>query len=110
MYAVVQEGGGQRMVRENDVLLFDLIDEGLAIAGNKITIVKVLIVGSADGKTEAKIGMPYIDGASVIVEVIEGVTKGDKIYIQKFRRRKGYRRRTGHRQRYTKVKVLSIKG
>lgn len=110
MYAIVAEGGGQRLVRENEVILLDLIDAGDVTAGKKITLDKVLLVGPGDGKSAAKIGTPYVNGASVTVEVVEGVVKGDKIFVQKFRRRKGYRRRTGHRQRYTKVKVLSIKG
>jgi large subunit ribosomal protein L21 len=108
MYAIIQEGGGQRLVRKDDVLLFDLIQEGNAAKGNVVTYDKVLVVG--DGKSVARIGAPLVDGASVTVEVIEPVVKGEKIFIHKYRRRKGYRRKTGHRQTYTKVRITAING
>ncbi len=110
MYAVVNEGGGQRLVRKDEVLLIDLVQDGQAAIGHKITLGEVLVLGTDDGKTVAKIGTPYVSGASVEVEVLEPLAKGDKLYIHKFRRRKGYRRKTGHRQQYTKVKVTAIRG
>jgi large subunit ribosomal protein L21 len=110
MYAIINEGGGQRLVRKDEVLLIDLIDDGQAAVGKKITFSEVLAIGPGDGKTAAKVGTPLVSGAKVEVEVLEPLAKGDKIYIHKFRRRKGYRRKTGHRQQYTKVKVVSIHG
>ena len=76
----------------------------LAQASNMGTGTSVLMIG---GEGEPTLGTPYIDGASVAVEVLEEV-KGDKIDVIKFKRRKGYRRKTGHRQRYLKVKVGEI--
>ena len=73
-------------------------------AGDKIEFPKVLAVSSGDSLT---LGKPTVDGASVSAEVV-GVEMGDKIFIQKFRRRKNARRRTGHRQMYTKVKISKI--
>lgn len=110
MYAIIQEGGGQRWVEEGDILLVDLLDEGLASAGKTVTFDKVMAVGPGDGSAPAKLGLPFVAGASVTAEVIEGDVKGEKIHIVKFRRRKGYRRKTGHRQRFTKVKITKIAG
>jgi large subunit ribosomal protein L21 len=108
MYAIIQEGGGQRLVRKDDVVLFDLIEEGNAAKGKSVTFDKVLVVG--DSKSVAKIGAPLVDGATVTVEVVEPLVKGEKIFIHKYRRRKGYRRKTGHRQTYTKVRITAING
>ncbi len=110
MYAIIAEGGGQRLVRQNDVLLIDLIEDGAAAPGNKIIFDKVLAVGAGDGAAVAKIGAPFVTGATVVGEVIEGLVKGEKVFIIKFRRRKRYSRRTGHRQTYTKVKITAING
>lgn len=108
MYAIIAEGGGQRLVRKDDVVLIDLIESGAAAAGKTITFDKVLCIGSGDGTSVAKIGTPYVSGAKVTGEVIEGTEMGDKVFIIKYRRRKRYSRRTGHRQRYTKVKITAI--
>ena len=106
MYAILNEGGGQRLVRKDEVLLVDLLDEGNATVGKKVTFGEVLLVG--DEKSVAKIGQPLVAGASVSAEVIAPLVKGEKVHIFKDRRRKGYRRKTGHRQSYTKVKITSI--
>ncbi|MBL0870774.1 MAG: 50S ribosomal protein L21 [Phycisphaerales bacterium] len=110
MYAVIAEGGGQRMVEKDDIILVDLLNEGKAGKGASHTYKDVLIVGSGDGTAVAKIGQPYVAGASVTVEVLEPLVKGDKVFIHKFRRRKGFKKKTGHRQTYTKVKVTAING
>jgi large subunit ribosomal protein L21 len=110
MYAIINEGGGQRKVQKDDVILVDLIDEGQAKVGKKVTFGEVLVVGAGDGKSAAKIGLPLVAGAKVEAEVIEALVKGEKLFIHKFRRRKGYRRKTGHRQTYTKVKITAIHG
>ncbi len=75
-------------------------------AGDELTFDRVLAVSSDSG---FKLGQPVIEGATVSAKVI-GETKGDKIYIQKFRRRKNSKRRTGHRQKYVKVQIGSIAG
>ena len=65
---------------------------------------RVMMVG--DG-ADATIGRPYVDGASVSAEIL-GEIKGEKLTVFKFKRRKGYRRKNGHRQRYLRVKVTGI--
>ena len=67
----------------------------------------MLAIKSDDGP--AKLGTPYIDGASVTAEVIEEI-KEDKIHVIKFKRRKGYRRKIGHRQRMLRIKIGAISG
>ncbi|MBA4027712.1 MAG: 50S ribosomal protein L21 [Planctomyces sp.] len=106
MYAIVVEGGGQRAVRQGDVFEADLLEGGQVKPGDVVTLDKVLFIGG----DAPKIGQPYLSGASVRLEVLEPVVKGDKLYIQKFRKRKGFRKKTGHRQRYTRVRVVSITG
>ena len=69
---------------------------------------KVLVVGEVGGT--AKIGAPYVAGATVVGEVIDPNFQGEKLYIQKFREKKAWQRKTGHRQRYTKVKITAING
>ncbi len=108
MYAIIEESGGQRKVTEGEEILIDLYKGGEAAAGETITFDKVLIVGPEGG--EAKIGRPYVGGATVSAEVVEPMVKGEKIYIHKFRAKTGYRRKTGHRQRYTMVKITGISG
>lgn len=110
MYAIIQEGGGQRRVKQDDLIEADLLQGGTLEVGSKVTFDKVLLIGSSDGKSVAKIGLPFIAGASVTGEVVEALVKGEKIHIYKFRRRKGYRRKTGHRQKYTAIKITAING
>ncbi|HMN42126.1 MAG TPA: 50S ribosomal protein L21 [Phycisphaerales bacterium] len=108
MYAIINEGGGQRKVVQGDEILCDLMDAGTAQVGKTITFKEVLLVGGADGA--AKIGKPYVAGATVTGEIVEAVVLGEKLAIQYFQAKKGSRRRTGHRQRYTKVKITGIAG
>lgn len=107
MYAIIEEGGGQRRVSEGDRILIDLLDGGRAEEGKTITFDKVLLVGEP-GSDGATIGRPFVEGASVTAEVLEPIVKGEKIYIHKFRPKKTYKRKTGHRQRYTRVRVTGI--
>ncbi|MCC6322313.1 MAG: 50S ribosomal protein L21 [Phycisphaerales bacterium] len=109
MYAIIEESGGQRKVESGDVILVDLLDAGSAAPGKKVNFDKVLLVGGQDGAA-VKIGQPYVSGASVAAEVVEGVVQGEKLRIQYFQAKKNSRRRTGHRQRYTRVKITSING
>lgn len=108
MYAIIEEGGGQRKVTEGQEVLIDLIQSGQAKAGDTITFDRVLMTGTGEGKVS--IGLPYVSGASVTAEVIEPEAKGNKLHIYKFKAKKGYRRKTGHRQRYTQVKITSVAG
>ena len=108
MYAVIEESGGQRRITEGDKFLIDLYEDGEAKAGAKITFDKVLVIGDEGGT--AKLGAPYVKGASVTAEVVEPAVLGDKIHIYKFSEKKTYKNKTGHRQRYTAVKITGIKG
>ncbi len=107
-YAIIEESGGQRKVQQGDAILIDLVNQGEAKEGDTITIDKVLVVGEPGGS--AKIGTPYVPGASVTLKITEPVVKGDKVVIRKFRSKNTYERKTGHRQRYTGATVESIQG
>ena len=102
MYAIIQDGGRQFRVEEGQEFDVDYRD---AKSGDKVTFDRVLAVSSDKGVT---IGKPEVSGASVTGEVV-GVRMGPKLVVQKFRRRKNSRRKTGHRQMYTTVRVDSIK-
>ncbi len=108
MYAVIAESGGQRRVVQGDEILIDLVDSGSLEAGKTITFDRVLVVGETGGS--AKLGQPFVAGASVTAEVIEPMVKGEKLYIQKFQPKKAWKKKTGHRQPYTKVRVTAING
>ncbi|MCR9118599.1 MAG: 50S ribosomal protein L21 [bacterium] len=101
MYAIVADGARQYRVEEGQEVTLDLQDVS---KGDEYTFEKVLAV-SGDGGFQ--LGAPVVDGVTVTAEVV-GVEQGKKIYIQKFRRRKNSRRRTGHRQMYTRVRITSI--
>lgn len=104
MYAIIADGGRQYKVEEGQMLEIDFRE---VEAGSEITFDTVLAVG--DGEDNFKLGQPTVSGATVTAKVV-GDTKGDKIYVQKFRRRKNSKRRTGHRQKYVKVQISKIAG
>ena len=108
MYAIIEESGSQRKITQGEEILVDLLEEGQAKAGSSIKFDRVLVVGKEGG--EAKLGAPYVTGATVTAEVLEPVVLGEKLYIQKFQAKKTWRKKTGHRQRYTKLKVTAING
>jgi len=95
--AIISDKGRQIMVRKGDSIL---VDRKKMQSGDEIVFDQVLSV-------EGKVGTPYVDGASV-TGVVRGEVKGPKIYVQKFKRRKDYRRRFGHRQKYTRVEITNI--
>jgi len=101
MYAIVLDGGRQYRVIEGQQLDVDFRD---ATTGSELTFDKVLAVSGEQGLV---VGRPVVAGARVTAEVL-GPAKGEKIYVQKFRRRKNYRRRTGHRQLYIRVRISKI--
>ncbi|MEM7576638.1 MAG: 50S ribosomal protein L21 [Planctomycetota bacterium] len=103
MYAVIEDSGSQIKVAEGDVITLDKRE--LAEDQAELTLDKVLLVGGTDDA--AKVGAPLVDGASVTAEILEE-GRGDKIYIYKFKRRKDYRRKNGHRQDFVKVKITKI--
>lgn len=105
MYAIIEDSGSQIKASVGAVLTVDLRD--LPPEAKSVTFDRVLLV-CKDSK--AKVGTPYIAGASVVAEVLERDVKGEKLDIVKFKRRKGYRKKIGHRQRYMKVRVSAING
>ena len=104
MYAIIATDGKQYKVQQGDEIQIDLRPD--VKEGDAITFDRVLLVG---GGGTPKVGLPAVAGASVAAEVL-GQEQGEKIYIQKMRRRKNYRRRTGHRQMYTRVRIGAISG
>jgi large subunit ribosomal protein L21 len=101
MYAVFEDGSRQYRVSEGDQLDVDFRE---AEAGSQIEFDRVLLYNGADG---VRVGSPTVPAAKVIAEVVEQ-RRGEKIYIQKFKRRKNYRRRTGHRQELTRIRIKQI--
>ena len=101
MYAIITDGSRQYKVEEGQELV---VDYRQAKPGEKIKFEKVLAVGGAG---DAKLGSPLVSGASVAAEVL-GPVKGEKLVIQKLRRRKNMRRKTGARHVYTRVKIGKI--
>ncbi len=100
MFAVIRTGGKQYKVAKDDVISIERLDGD---AGAKITFGEVMMLGGDSPKH----GAPLISGASVTAEVIEQ-GKGEKVVAFKKRRRKDTHRKRGHRQHFTKVKIVSI--
>lgn len=105
MYAIIADGGRQFKVEKDQLLDIDYRDT--AETGDKIEFDRVLAIGGED--SGLKLGQPTVSGAKVTASVV-GLEKGEKLYIQKYRRRKTYDVRTGHRQKYTRIKIESIEG
>jgi large subunit ribosomal protein L21 len=101
MYAIFRAAGKQFRAEKGKTLRLPLME---AAAGSKITFDEVLL--SSDGDT-IRTGAPLVSGATVEAEVV-GEGKEPKIYVFKFKRRKNYRRKTGHRQRYTEVRITDL--
>jgi len=104
VYAIISDGAHQYRVEEGHV--FEVQRKDLPEDAKTIEFDRILCVGDVDGGP--KLGQPVVEGAKVIAKVL-GEIKGDKIIIQKFRRRKGYALKKGHRQRFLQVKVEKIK-
>ena len=101
MHAIIETGGKQYKVTEGDTLFIEKLE---AEAGQAITFDKVLAILDGD---KATFGAPVVEGASVAAtEVKNG--KGKKVRIFKYNPKKGYRKRQGHRQPYTKVQIGAI--
>ena len=103
MYAVIETGGKQYRVQEGDVLTIEKLN---VEAGDKVTFDKVLVLAEEGG---LKVGAPYVEGAAVTGEVVEN-GKGKKVIIFKYKAKKDYRKKQGHRQPYTMVKIESLGG
>jgi large subunit ribosomal protein L21 len=101
MYAIIEEGGRQHRVTSGDTIL---IDRELSGDEKTVTFDRVLLVG---GEGQPRIGNPLVPGATVSADVI-GPVKGPKLETVKYKRRKGYHKKQGHRQPYLSVKVTGI--
>ena len=102
MYAVIETGGKQYRVQEGDVITVEKLN---VEAGDVVTFDKVLVLG--EGK-DVKVGTPYLDAAVTATAVENG--KGKKVIIFKYKAKKDYRKKQGHRQPYTMVKIESLTG
>ncbi len=101
MFAVFSSGGKQHRVTEGEVIRLELLK---ADPGEKVVFDKVLIVADGD---DVSVGKPYVAGGKVTAEVISH-DRGKKIRVIKFKRRKNYLRRQGHRQWFTELKITGI--
>ena len=103
MYAVIETGGKQYRVQEGDIITVEKLN---VEAGDKIVFDKVLVLA---GEGDLKVGAPYVEGAAVAGEVVEN-GKGKKVIIYKYKAKKDYRKKQGHRQPYTLVEITSVAG
>ena len=102
MYAIIETGGKQYKVAEGDVIFVEKLD---AEVDSTYTFDKVLVIGG----DEAKIGAPVVEGATVSAKVLKQ-GKDKKVIVFKYKPKKNYRRKQGHRQPYTKVQIEKING
>jgi large subunit ribosomal protein L21 len=100
-YAIVKDGSRSVRVAEGEVVLLDY--RAGAASGDKVTLDRVTFLGGA----EPRVGTPVVKGARVHGEV-RGEVKAEKLISYKYKRRKGYERKKGHRQRYTAVRIVKV--
>lgn len=103
MYAVIKTGGKQYRVQEGDILMVEKLE---AADGSTVLFSEVLALSDDNG---LKVGTPVVDGAVVEAQIL-GQGKGKKIIVYKYKAKKNYRKKQGHRQPYTKVQVMKING
>jgi len=101
VYAIIASGGKQYRVEPGALVTLERLSGEV---GSKLDLDQVLMV--SDG-TQVKIGRPTVSGAKVVSEIVAH-TRGDKIDVFKFKKRKKYRRKTGHRQEQTRVRIAEI--
>lgn len=102
MYAILENGSHQYRVREGEKVTIDRRPEG---EGAEISFDKILLIAGGEG--DPVIGAPLVEGARVEARILRQY-RGKKIIIRKFKKRKGYRRKRGHRQYYTDVQITKI--
>ncbi len=100
-YAIIESGGKQYRAIEGSTIEVDLLE---AAEGDKVSLPGVLLVVDGDS---VKVGTPTVSGASISATVL-GMVKGPKVTVFKYRPKKHYRVKTGHRQKYTKLLINSI--
>ena len=103
MYAVIETGGKQYRVSEGDVITVEKLN---VEDGANVELDKVLILGEGN---DIQVGTPYIDGAKIMGRVVEN-GKAKKVVIFKYKSKKDYRKKQGHRQPYTMIEILSLDG
>ncbi|MCL2574165.1 MAG: 50S ribosomal protein L21 [Defluviitaleaceae bacterium] len=103
MYAIVETGGKQYDVRIGDTIKVEKIE---LAEGEKVTLDKVLLVSGGDAP---KVGVPYVAGASVSASVV-AQDKANKVIVYKYKSKKGYHKKKGHRQPFTSLKIEAING
>ena len=103
MYAVIETGGQQFKVKVGDTLKIEKIEGDV---GQTVNFDKILLVQSDDA---VKIGSPYVEGASVQSQIL-AQQRHRKVIVYKYKRRKGYDKKRGHRQYFTKVRITNIGG
>ena len=101
MYAVIKTGGKQHRVTEGDVIAIEKIngDRGEAVVFDQVLMV--------EKEGDIRIGRPLVEGAKVVGEILAQI-KGDKLTVYKTKKRKGYHKKTGHRQQLTSMKIREI--
>ena len=103
MYAIVEINGQQFKVEQGQKLFVNRIKD--AEAGKTVELDKVLHV---DNEGVVTVGAPTVEGAKVVVEVLNPLVKGEKVIVFKMKRRKDYRKKNGHRQQFTQVEVKQV--
>lgn len=101
MFAVFESGGKQHRVREGDLVRLEKLEQPI---GESIGFDRVMMIGEGD---DVVVGAPFVDGGKVTAEVVDQ-GRADKVTVIKFKRRKNYHRKFGHRQSYTEVRVTGI--
>jgi len=102
VYAIVQTGGKQYRVSPQDIIRVEKLPGEL---GDEVVLDQVLMVAAGD---EIQVGQPRVEGVSVVAQIIRQ-GKGKKVLVFKMKRRKGFRRKRGHRQLYTALQIKEIK-
>ena len=103
MYAIIETGGKQYKVQEGDFVFVEKLE---VEAGSTVTIDKVLVVANGE---DIKVGAPFVEGASVEATAVKN-GKEKKIIVYKYKAKKGYHKKQGHRQPYTKLEIKKING
>jgi len=105
MYAIIEDSGTQIKVEEGQI--YDIDPRDYDKKKKALTFDRVLMLGDPATPDSGAIGTPYVSGATVAAEILEE-RKGEKIDVIKFKRRKGYKRKQGHRQKYLRVRITGI--
>jgi len=103
VYAIIEDSGQQFRVSEGDTLQVDVRE--LAPDAKQIEFDRVLLIGS---EGNVKVGTPTVEGAKVVADIVDAESKGPKLHVYYYRRRKHSRSKVGHRQKFIEVRVSKI--